>query len=120
MGTSYPVVDGARSHALVRRAGHYAGADRHAASHSLRQYYCDDSAPPALKATVDVECPGGKVWTLSDGSDLGRCRVDRSGGQVTGATCSGAEGKAQVTCTSMGGQGSCVGSGGKGSCTEKK
>lgn len=80
---------------------------------------CDGTVP--VYATIDVNCKGGKTFTLSTGTKGGTCEVIEDHGSVTNGFCADADAKpkpasASVNCGVNGGEGACGKVEGSGSC----
>ena len=81
--------------------------------------------PNVMKAQMEVQCKGGKKFTISDGTSNGSCGVvlDKNK-DIQSASCNGSEeggnsGSAEVDCSLNGGQGGCSKTTGVGTCQEK-
>ncbi|CAB5111448.1 hypothetical protein D3OALGA1CA_2050 [Olavius algarvensis associated proteobacterium Delta 3] len=80
---------------------------------------CDGTVP--VYATIDVNCKGGKTFTISTGTKGGTCEVITKGDSVTNGFCGDADAKpkpasATVNCHVNGGEGACGKVEGSGSC----
>lgn len=67
-----------------------------------------------VKASTDVSCSNGKKFSISTGTNLGRCDVFQKDGKVTGGHCTDSKGNDSFVGCDVG----CKGSSGAGSCKD--